>query len=184
MKSIARFRLGSMNPIKKKALAEALLECKRFSKIEILSFDADSGVSSQPMGFEDTLLGARNRASASWSADFSFGVGIESGIIPVPLTKSGYMNLTSCVFFDGKEFFTGLGPAFELPEAVVKCILEEKMELDSAIKAAGLSNNPRIGYSEGLIGLLTKNVITRMHYTKPAIHMALATIPHAEAGHP
>ncbi|MDL2286305.1 DUF84 family protein [Desulfococcaceae bacterium OttesenSCG-928-F15] len=177
MKKTARFRLGSMNPVKKEALAQVLAESGRFLNVEVCNMDADSGVSDQPMGFEDTLLGARNRASASWSADFSFGVGIESGIIPVPLTKSGYMNLTSCVLFDGKEFFTGLGPAFELPEAVVGFILEEKMELDSAIKAAGLSNNPRIGYSEGLIGLLTKNVITRMHYTKPAIHMALASLP-------
>lgn len=172
-----RFRLGSGNPVKKEALVQVLMESRRFEEIVVETCAASSGVPDQPMGFEDTLRGARNRAKEAWTPDFYLGIGIESGIIPVPMTKTGYMNLTTCVLYNGKDFFTGLGPAFELPESVLAGILEKNMELDEAVRAAGLSENPRIGYHEGLIGLLTNNVITRMEYTKPAVHMALASLP-------
>lgn len=171
-----RLRLGSLNPVKKEALLQAFHECRRFSDIAIETLAVDSGVSDQPMGFESILSGARNRAKGAWERRLFLGVGIESGMIPVPLTRNGYMNLTACVFYNGRNFFTGLGPAFELPESVLEGILEKNMELDEAVQAAGLSENPRIGYREGLIGLLTNQVITRMEYTKPAVHMALASL--------
>jgi inosine/xanthosine triphosphatase len=174
------FRLGSLNPVKKEALFQALEESGRFPDIRIHALSLPSGVPDQPIGLESTLTGARNRARAAWSPEVFFGVGIESGLVEVPLTRTGYMNLTACVLFDGKNFFTGLGPAFELPGEITRRVVEEGMELDAAVQAAGFSANPRIGYSEGLIGILTRNVVTRLIYTKPAVHMALAALPEAE----
>ncbi|TWI70293.1 inosine/xanthosine triphosphatase [Desulfobotulus alkaliphilus] len=170
------FCLGSLNPVKKEALIQALKESGRFSSIHVSCENAPSGVPDQPRGFESTLTGARNRAKAVWHEGIFMGVGIESGIVPVPLTRTGFMNLTACVFYNGREYFTGLGPAFELPTEISRLVSEEGLELDAAVQAAGFSKNPRIGYSEGLIGILTGNAVTRMDYTKPAIHMALAAL--------
>ncbi|TYT74941.1 inosine/xanthosine triphosphatase [Desulfobotulus mexicanus] len=170
------FCLGSLNPVKKEALIQALKESGRFSSVHVSCENAPSGVPDQPKGFESTLTGARNRAKAVWHEGIFMGVGIESGIVPVPLTRTGFMNLTACVFYNGREYFTGLGPAFELPTKISRLVTEEGMELDAAVQAAGFSKNPRIGYSEGLIGILTGNAVTRMDYTKPSIHMALAAL--------
>ena len=37
-----------------------------------------------------------------------------------------------------------------------------------------MSDNPRIGYDQGIIGIMTRGRITRMEYSKPAVLMALA----------
>lgn len=170
-------RLGSENPVKCKALSFALEESRRFTSLQVEGIPVPSQVSDQPIGFEETIEGARNRARGAFASGCDLGVGIESGLIPVPRTRSGYMNLTACVLHDGRDFFTGLGPAFELPDAVKKGVFEKGMELDDAVSAAGLTENPRIGYAEGLIGILTDQVVTRMRYTVPAIQMALAGLP-------
>jgi non-canonical (house-cleaning) NTP pyrophosphatase len=37
-----------------------------------------------------------------------------------------------------------------------------------------MTTNARIGYNQGIIGIMTKGRVTRMEYTKPAVLMALA----------
>jgi non-canonical (house-cleaning) NTP pyrophosphatase len=47
------------------------------------------------------------------------------------------------------------------------------MELDAAVMESGYTTNKRIGYSQGLIGILSKGKVDRMSYTVPAVQMAL-----------
>ena len=166
--------LGSKNPVKRQALVETLAELAPFSDPEVRGVAVSSGVSDQPIGFEPTITGARNRARAAFEVGADLGVGIESGLVPVPMTRTGFLNQTCCVLFDGSAFHMGLGPAFELPKDVATGVFDRGMELDDAVKAAGLTASARVGYGEGLIGILTGNVMTRMRYTKPAIFMAFA----------
>ncbi len=165
--------LGSKNPVKLQAVREVIQTTSLYPASTIQAIEAASGVPDQPLGLEATILGARNRSQAAFLHG-DWGIGLESGIIPVPLTQHGYMNVTACVIFDGNAWYTGLGPAFELPQEVQAKVINAGLELDAAVRAAGMSDNPRIGYDQGIIGIMTQGRVTRMEYSKPAIEMALA----------
>lgn len=162
--------VGSMNPVKLGAI-RAVMEV-RFPEAEFRPAAVDSGVSVQPIGLDETLRGAGNRARAAF-AGCDLSVALESGLVPVPGTATGYMNLTACAIFDGHEMFLGLGPAFELPAEVTRLVVEEGLELDPAVRKAGLTDNERIGYAQGIIGILSGGRVTRMDYSRPAVSMAM-----------
>ena len=168
--------IGSKNPNKFNAVKESFLMFETFEGATFQAKGAASGVSDQPVGYEETVRGARNRADNAYNAyeDCDISVGLESGLVAIPHTRTGYMNLTVCSIFDGADYFIGTGPAFELPEAITRLVVDGGLELDDAILKSGFTDNPRIGYSEGIIGILTKGVVTRKDYMVPAVSMALA----------
>lgn len=163
-------KVGSMNPVKLGAI-RAVMEV-RFPQAEFVPVGVESGVSVQPIGLEETLRGAKNRARAAF-AECDLSVALESGLVPVPETATGYMNLTACAIFDGSEMYLGLGPAFELPAEVTRLVTQEGFELDPAVRKAGLTDNERIGYAQGIIGVLSGGRVTRLDYSRPAVSMAL-----------
>ena len=163
-------KVGSMNPVKLGAI-RAVME-QRFPGAEFRPVSVDSGVSVQPIGLEETLRGARNRARAAFDG-CDLSVALESGLVEAPGSSTGYMNLTACAIFDGSEMYQGLGPAFELPAEVTRLVVEEGLELDPAVRRAGLTDSDRIGYAQGIIGILSGGRVTRMDYSRPAVSMAL-----------
>ncbi len=72
--------LGSTSQTKIQALRSALFRLKEWAQVEV-AFGA-SGVSAQPCGYEETLLGARNRAKSARQAhpQADFALGVENGI--------------------------------------------------------------------------------------------------------
>jgi len=129
-------------------------------------------MSKQPRSLVETIQGAINRAKNAFrDCDYSFG--IESGFMEVPNTKTGFMNVTACVIYDGSRTHIGLSSAFECPKEVTKLIFEEELDLNEAYHKAGLTEDKIIGYSGGVINSLTKGRLTRKEYTKEAVRMAL-----------
>ncbi|BCS98121.1 NTPase [Desulfoluna limicola] len=167
--------VGSGNPNKLDAVKRAFAGFSAFDGATFVTFASPSGVSDQPVGYEETLKGADNRAMGARSGT-GYGVGLESGLVPVEGTVTGYMNLTACVIYDGECFHRGVGPAFELPSSVCNMVISECCELDEAVHRAGLSENTRIGYAEGLIGILSGGAVTRADYMVPAVTMALVAL--------
>jgi inosine/xanthosine triphosphatase len=159
-----------MNPVKLGAIREVMAGV--FSEAEFVPVAVSSGVPDQPLGLEQTLRGAKNRAKNAFE-DCVLSVALESGLVEVPGSSTGYMNLTACAIFDGREMYVGLGPAFELPADVTRLVVEDGLELDPAVRRAGLTNNDRIGYAQGIIGILSGGRVTRMDYSRPAVSMAL-----------
>lgn len=170
-----KFTVGSQNPVKLEAVRDVVLSCDMFKNAEFKALPVDSGFPEQPVGLEETIGGARNRAvNAFRNCDLS--VGLESGLIPVPLTDSGYMNLTACAIYDGSAYYTGLGPAFELPRDIARLVIIDRLDLNEAVLTAGLSRDPHIGRTQGLIGLLSGGRVSRAEYSKPAVSMALTRL--------
>ena len=163
-------RVGSMNPVKLGAIREVM--AARFPEARFQPVAAPSEVSDQPLGLEETLRGAKNRAKNAFS-DCFLSVALESGLVEVPGSNTGYMNLPACAIFDGREMYLGLGPAFELPLDVTRLVVEDGLELDPAVRRAGLTDNERIGYAQGIIGILRGGRVTRMDYSRPGVAMAL-----------
>lgn len=172
--------VASTNTIKVTAVSQALQDYPAFAKANICSLEPISGVSAQPLSLEETIQGAINRAKMAFEAsDFGKGdvsFGIESGLMAVPQSKTGYMNVCVCAIYDGDAIHMGLSPAFECPEAVLQLIMKEGLDMNQAFKKAGLTADAKIGSGQGAVAILTKGRMDRIVFTKQAIMMAMAGI--------
>lgn len=174
-----KINIGSKNKAKSGAIRELIPLYPMLKGAEVIERDVASGVGDQPHSLDETIRGAMNRAKAAFeNCDLSFG--IESGLMHVPHTKTGVMDLCVCAIYDGKEFHLGTSSAFECPPLVVKYMHEDGLDMNDASHKAGLTEDLSIGSGQGLIGLLTKNRVDRLAYTKQAIYMAMIHLENAE----
>jgi len=166
------FHVGSTNPVKVVAVIDVLQEYLIFHGAEVCGEEVSSGVASHPRSLEETVSGARNRARNVWREGI-YGVGIESGMMAVPETITGFMDVCACIIFDGKNQSLGLSSAFEYPPVITKMIMKDMDDANEAFYKSKLTSNNKIGSYEGTVSLLTEGKLNRKEYTKQAIHMAL-----------
>jgi len=174
-----KINIGSKNKAKIDALKELLKEYPDFIGAEVFSRDVNTGVSEQPKSLQETIEGAMQRAKNSFK-DCDFSVGLESGIMPVPYTKTGYMDTTACAIYDGKNFHLGLSSCFEYPPKILRYMFENNENASNAFRELGFTDKPYIGHEEGIIGVLTKNRLDRKEYTKEAIRTAFIHLENKE----
>ena len=170
-------KVGSKNPQKLTAIREVLDFYELFKGCEIIGLDVDSGVNKQPIGFKETLMGARNRAIKSFDG-CEYSVGLESGLFILEKVidlNFVYVDFPACVIYDGKNVFYGLGPGFMVPNEL-NIYIKEGLDLNEASKKSGLTQDSNVGSSEGLVGILTKGVFPRVEQLKPSIHAAIASM--------
>lgn len=170
--------VASTNPQKVKAVKDLIPKYSLLANNEVISINAASGVSDQPRTLEETVNGAINRAKSVFEKD-SYSFGIESGLMAVPHTKTGIMDVCVCAIYDGNEIHLGLSSAFEPPRMIVKLMKEKGIDMSQACIEAGLTKDPKIGASEGLIGILTHGRINRLEYTIQAVTTALIHLENA-----
>ncbi len=167
-----KINIASKNPAKVDALKEIIRNYPLLREAEVVSFLANSGVSDQPKSFKETIRGAKNRANKAYkNCHYSFG--IESGLIKVPESNSGYMDFCACAIFDGKEIYLGFSSFWEVPKRILHYIIDKNLNMSDASIKAGITSEKEIGSKEGLIGILSKGKIDRKEYTKEAIRAAL-----------
>lgn len=167
-----KLNVGSKNPVKVQALEEIILDYPYLKDAELTPVEAASNVSDQPKSLEETVQGAMNRAKNSF-LDCQYSFGIESGLMAVPNTKSGYMDVCVCAIFDGSQYHLGLSSAWEAPKEVTDLMINDGLDMNDAAHRSGFTNNPKVGAAEGLVGIMTKGRLTRKEYTKEAIRTAL-----------
>ena len=175
-----RINIGSQNPVKVDAIRETLREYTIFAGAEINPTQVYSNVSEQPKSLEETIKGAINRAKSAFEQGANLGIGVESGLMTVPYTKTGYMDFCACAIYDGNQAHLGLSSAFEFPKEVTRIILEQDVDANEAAYRANLTGEKKIGSSDGIIGIITKNRVTRKDYTQQAIRMALIHLENPE----
>src|SRR5690606_9172824 len=112
------------------------------------SVEPVQGKTDQPRSLEETVEGAMHRAKSAF-AECDYSIGIESGIMPVPHAKSGYMDVCVCVIYDGADSHMGLSSAWEFPnKEVMRLITEEGMNMSEAAKHAGMTASEYVGWEE------------------------------------
>jgi inosine/xanthosine triphosphatase len=164
--------VGSKNPVKVDAVKEVVADYDLFRDTEVIGIEVASEVSDQPISLHETIQGAKARAkNAFHGCEYSFG--IESGLITIPDTKTGYMDVTVCAIYDGKQFHLGLSSAFEYPINLTKRVIKDGLEISDAAKELQFTDNPQVGRAEGMIGILTHGRLNRKPYTQQAIITAL-----------
>lgn len=151
--------VGSMNPVKIQSAIKAFE--KFFDNVEAVGIDVPSGVPAQPVNGE-TFEGAKNRAIKlkeindmdNLVADFF--VGIEGGISNEYGRWFAFGGM--CVIDKENDTAYGTSPQFELPEHIVKELLDGK-ELGSIMDE--LQNETDTKRKGGAISFFTKGVMNR-----------------------
>lgn len=164
--------VGSSNPAKVEAVREAM---KGYRRVTVTASAASSGVSDQPIGFDEITSGARNRAEACYSSNAWLSFGIESGLFVV---GDGAYDVCCVSAFDGETHSLGFSCAFEIPPKARDAVFKRGLDLSQAANAAGLSSDKNIGQKGGLVAVLTNGRVTRKGYTIQAIDMAMVRVEH------
>ena len=179
---MSRLAVGTGNKCKLAAVSAVQVQMTELLvNFTISSHKVDSGIKDQPDSLDLTIVGAQNRAIKSWeeakkeldNEEIVLALGIESGLF---FTQPDGRCFDVCVCSsttDGINFNQGMSCAFEVPPPVARFVLEEGMDLSQASIAAGLTNNPKLGEAEGLIGILSQGRVTRQQYTEQAVTMSL-----------
>ncbi len=163
--------IGSTNPVKISCVEKAFKKVFPHKRIKVKELEADSGVSNQPMGNEETLMGAINRSRfcRNQKPKADFWVGIEGGckfrgteleafawMVIKTKTKTGKARTAS----------------FFLPDEVAR-LVKEGMELGDADDMVFARKDSK--QKNGAVGILTHDLIDRTSYYEQA--MVLALIP-------
>lgn len=168
-----KINIGSKNRVKVNAVKEILADYPHLAHAEVESAEAESKVSAQPKSLDETIRGAMNRAKNAFR-HCDYAIGLESGLMQFPHTKSGYMDVCACAIYDGREFHLELSSAWEFPDkTITDLMLKEGLDMNQALNKAGLTKNPEVGSAEGAIGIMTKGRLERKEYTKQALRTAL-----------
>ena len=175
-----KINVGSKNKTKLQSVIDAVsLYPKLFPSAEIVGVDVVVEEFGHPKNLDETVRGAIARAKNAYpGGDYSFG--LEGGLMEVPHTKSGFMEVGACAVYDGKNIVLGLSPAFEWPKGVTELILEGKADGSQACRQLGITEHEKIGEEGGIIKLLTHGKMVRQDYTKLSIMMALVQLEKPE----
>lgn len=163
--------VGSQNPIKIQAALKAFQTFFPEEDFEVIGYAADSGVSDQPMGSEETLRGARNRVAhvRALSPDAHWYVGLEGGLeeLEGDLVEVGWMVIEHQ---SGKESIARTA-SLTVPTDVASVVRAGK-ELGHAVDEIFKKENSK--HETGLVGILTDGLIMRSDYYIHTLILALA----------
>lgn len=171
--------VGSKNQTKVRAVEEALKDYPLFANASVAGVAVSIEEFGHPKSMEETIAGAIDRAKQA-QAGRDYGFGIEGGLIEVPYSKTGYMEVAACAIYDGNEVHLGLSPACEWPKEVIGKIVHEGLDGSQAMKVAGVTAEEKLGESRGFIDIVTKGRMDRTAFNKAAIMMALVHLENPE----
>src|ERR1700735_1832163 len=176
--------VGSVRRPKLDAVSAALASFGPFlskdAQFEITGMDVPSGVRHTPLTREDLMSGARQRAEAlihfarEKNQPWKYFVGLEGGLDIVSDRDSRVVFLENWAYVKnvgGRGFF-GQSGGVVLPEALVKRVVDDGVELAEAIDE--FAGGHGIRDAQGAWGVLTRNLITRQDAFRVAVINAFA----------
>lgn len=168
-----RVGVGSRNPVKLSAVERA------FETIGVPATVAAvrvvSGVGEQPIGDDETLEGARNRARNALDGH-DIGVGIEGGVAEGP---DGWYLIMWAAATDGDQLSLGGGPRIPLPDRMAARVRGGEALGPVIDEVVGGTNVAR---GRGAAGVLTGGIIDRESALLHATAGALGPLVVDEAG--
>ena len=186
--SLKRVRVGSQNGPKIAAVRSAIAAYAPAA--EVCGAEVASGVPDQPVGFEEIVRGARNRAAAAHGGgDCDLAVGIEDGLVALPpgvATVAGeHVNIGCAAVSDGRRVSLGFSSAFAYPPAVSAPAVREREPIGPLFdrlwrERYADSDRPAPPRAAGNVGKLTAGVLPRSEYARHAVLCALVAFVNPE----
>lgn len=175
---MTKVHVGSKNITKIQAAKNIFATYEKNTDVSVVGVDVDVEEFGHPKSIEETIQGARNRAKAAYEGS-DLAVGLESGLLLAPGTKTGYLETNVCAIYDGEQYSIGLGPSFEWPKEVLELILGG-LDGSQAFKAAGFTDHEKLGATNGAVYTLTHGAVDRTKLNELAITMALIQLQNSE----
>lgn len=165
-----KIAVGSRNPVKIQSAQAGFELVFPEHQFTVVGLDVASEVSDQPMSSQETLQGAKNRASnlRLVAPEADYFCGIEGGIEIIDETL--FANAWIVVMDQAGKTTSGRSGSFALP-AKVKRLVESGMELGTANDVVFKETNSK--QQGGAVGSLTGGVITRQSLYEHAMALAL-----------
>lgn len=198
-------RVGTLNAAKLAAVRGALGAFSADPRaLSILGVDVSSGVPDQPVGWEEIIAGARTRARAALaSGDAELGIGIEDGLVELPVggmgatarspgspsdERSGIFNVGCAWITDGDREGSGFSSGFAYPSSCRGPAFHERRPIGDLFDALWRTTrgpsgpDPALpsGRQGGNIGQLTQGRLERSAYGGQAILCALVPFLHVD----
>lgn len=128
-----------------------------FSNCTIIAKEVPSNVSAQPIGDEETLQGAINRAKAAQAQEENcIGIGLEGGVMYIHADL--YLCNWGALVDQNGKVYTASGARIKLPRSFHEKI-NKGFELSEIMNE--YTKRHDIRYHEGAIGIFTNNVVLR-----------------------
>jgi inosine/xanthosine triphosphatase len=162
--------VASTNPIKIKATLDGFKRIFPIEEFIVEGISVESGVKDQPNSDQETFRGALNRVDIAFlrGADADYYVGLEGGIE----SRGDEMESFAWIVVKSNNGLIGKARTgtFFLPPKIVE-LIHSGLELGEADDIVfGKTNSKQ---SNGAVGLLTKDLITRSSFYEEAIILAL-----------
>lgn len=171
-----RIAIGSKNKAKVTAVEELLQEYPHLKDAVVEAFEVASDISDQPKSLEETIRGAINRAKNAYDGH-DYSIGIESGLMEVPYSRSGYMDICVAAVYDGTDSYFGISSGWEFTDPeITRLMMKDGLNMSEAVNKVGMTIDPNIGSGQGAIGIVTKGRVDRKKYTQQALTMAFIHI--------
>lgn len=159
-----RVAVASSNPVKLRSVELGLAP---LGSVELVARPVPSGVPDQPIGEDETRLGAVNRAAAAFGTDVDYAVGIEGGVVK---TDAGYDTFAIIVIHGASGVVGTARTAFYPLPPRVCTMIDSGYELGPALDE--LFGTTDIKRKAGAIGLLTRGAVSRTDIYVPAVTFA------------
>ena len=159
------------NPIKIEAVRDVFTRFFPESVVRVQACAMEGDLPEQPIG-EQTTAGAIERARVAAKRNGAdLGVGIEAGLVRIPGNER-WVSIQVCAIADrAGRIWIGLGPGYELPEAVRNAVLAGEPLRDAFTRVLGVEDADR----RGAVYHLSERRVDRRELTERAVEMALVS---------
>lgn len=193
-------RVGTQNPAKLGAVEDALLSfAPSGTKLRLVPVGVESGVSEQPIGWDEIISGARNRARAAFeSGNCVLAVGIEDGLVRLTDERDAnsrrsepneFYNVGCAWLTDGEREGHGFSSGFAYPPGCLGPAVRDQAPIGDLFDELWRTHRPEIsgpakatvsGRQGGNIGILTQARLDRSAYGSQAVVCALVRFLHTD----
>jgi inosine/xanthosine triphosphatase len=183
---LRRVRVGSTNEPKLDAVRDAFAPYA--PEVQVAGVDVPSGVSEQPVGWEEIVRGARNRARlARASEPCDLGVGLEDGLVALPDGEGElrHLNVGCAAVAHGERVWLGFSSGFSYPPECTETAVRDRAPIGPLFdrlweQRRGEALASVEARTVGNVGKLTLGVLPRSEYTRHAVLCALVALIHGD----
>ena len=179
---LRRVRVGSTNEPKLDAVRNAFSPYA--PGVEVAGVDVPSGVPEQPVGWEEIVRGARNRARlARASEPCDLGVGLEDGLVALPDGEGElrHLNVGCAAIAHGERVWLGFSSGFAYPPGCTEPAVRDRAPIGSLFERFWEQRRGEAAARTlGNIGKLTLGVLPRSEYIRHAVLCALVALIHGD----